>query len=200
MPILRSAQPMLSSLLLTVALLAASGPARAGDADQTTAPEKGGVANEGPVRPPVLDGPGAAAAADDRDDGIVAARPPEDDGWRSKDTSCRVGGSVTMGVGFGGGMVERGAGATLNYGQDGNPFRPCADTGIGFSLSVSQSNVSGHPRNGAWGTGVWGGGFDGGDGYPYGYGSPYSYGSPYGYGRWTDRGGMDSWFANRTRP
>ncbi|WP_148293854.1 hypothetical protein [Azospirillum sp. B4] len=198
MPIARPTKPLLTALLLT-AVLAAGAPGLARAADQAASAEQttGGVANEGPVRPPMLDGPGVATAANDRDDGIVAARPPEDDGWVSKDSKCRAGGSVTMGMGFGGGMVERGVGATLNYGQDGNPFRPCEDTGIGFSLSVSQGNVSGHPRNGAWI-----GGPDGVDGYAYGYDRPYGYGygSPYGYGRWSDRGTMESWFLNRTRP
>ncbi|MEA1672451.1 hypothetical protein [Nitrospirillum sp. BR 11163] len=197
-------KPLACALLLTVAsLIALGGGARA---QTTPADAPANAIDEGPARPPVLDGPGVATA-DGRDDGVVAARPPEDDGWKSKDTSCRAGGSVTMGIGFGGGMIERGAGATLNYGQDGNPLRPCEDTGIGFSLSVSQGNVSGHPRNGAWvGGGPWGtpGAFlDGPYDTPYAYGgaysTPYAFGTP-GYSRWVDHGSMDGWFASRIRP
>ncbi|MDZ5650658.1 hypothetical protein [Nitrospirillum sp. BR 11828] len=212
------ARSLASALALVVACIAvgarAQTQAEATPAGAASAPVNAAPVNaidEGPTRPPVLDGPGVATA-DGRDDGVVAARPPEDDGWKSKDTNCRAGGSVTMGIGFGGGMIERGAGATLNYGEDGNPLRPCQDTGIAFSLSVSQGNVTGHPRNGAWG-GPWGGPWggvpggwaDGGlDGaYPY-YGSPYSYGgayaAPYAYGRWLDRGSMDSWFPSRIHP
>ncbi|MDE1146872.1 MAG: hypothetical protein PW843_09655 [Azospirillaceae bacterium] len=162
------------------------------------------VADEGPARPPVLDGPGLAAA-DGRDDGVIT-RPPEGGRWasRDEDDDCRASGSVTMGVGFGGGMVERGGGATLNYGEGGNPYRPCAG-GIGFSLSVSQTTMSGHPRGG-WGGGPYGsyGGYG-----PYGYGAyPYAampYDMPYSgintpYGRWSYDDAMDSWFASRLRP
>ncbi|TWB24616.1 hypothetical protein FBZ89_101242 [Nitrospirillum amazonense] len=217
MPVVHPSKPLgkaagksgVSALLLVACLTAMGGGAWA----QTgTADTPANAIDEGPARPPVLDGPGVATA-DGRDDGVVAARPPEDDGWKSKDTSCRAGGSVTMGIGFGGGLIERGAGATLNYGQDGNPLRPCEDTGIGFSLSVSQGNVTGHPRNGAWGVGPWGGVgggpwgpglVDGVDGaYPY-YGSAYPYGgtyaAPYAYGRWLDRGSLDSWFPSRIHP
>lgn len=130
-PALRLIPTLVLSLGVSASPRAAEPPATYGPPPQ--APVAAAL-NEGPVAPPVLSEP---AAPDDRvlltGNGPAVAPDPD------RDPRCRVGGAMDMGIAAGRGGVERGLGATLTYGQDGDPRRPCDDSHVGFAVSVSRS-------------------------------------------------------------
>lgn len=145
--LLRQAVALISALLLCAGALAQT-PTRYGAVPAASAAEANAL-EEGPVAPPVLVGPGAAVVGRGAagDDGVLLTRPDDEDRRSSgRDESCRLGGSVDLGIGGGGGVMERDVGATITYGQNGNPRRPCDDSHVGFAASVSRGTVTGTPK------------------------------------------------------
>lgn len=168
--LLRQAVALISALLLCAGALAQTPGVTHYGAAPAAAPDANALA-EGPVAPPVLAGPGVVMAGRGavNDDGVLLTRPDEEDRRLSdRDESCRLGGSVDLGIGGGGGVMERDVGATITYGQNGNPWRPCDDSHVGFAASVSRGTVTGTPRY--RGSNIAGEGRYWGDRLPYGDG------------------------------
>lgn len=172
--LLRQAVALITALLLCAGALAQTPGVTHYGAAPDAARDASALA-EGPVAPPVLAGPGVAMAGRGavNDDGVLLTRPDDEDRRVSgRDESCRLGGSVDMGIGGGGGVMERDVGATVTYGQNGNPWRPCDDSHVGFAASVSRGTVTGTPRY--RGADVAGEGRYGGNRLPYGDAAPYN--------------------------